>query len=263
MAKKKNMDVKSNPAPESASEEVTWLGQLGAVLGLVSIVLGVSNSLLLCYITAVVGAYFSQKQRKTHKTTASTVGMTASGLGVVIGTLIWFAVFATIPTQIVNGTTTSIAPISTTITAASTTIASTTTMPVEETANTTISSFNCTFKYSESGSNYVDYHYEIRGSGTATGPAGAELALLMNPGYSPFPSSSCPQCSHSCGAWGPSELQTCARNGGPATTSWSLYIPASDVTQDYLINGDEVDLQAIIFLNGGEIAVSDATAICH
>jgi hypothetical protein len=124
-----------------------------------------------------------------------------------------------------------------------------------------ITSFICTYKYKDS---YGDKHYELKASGKAAGPEGAELQIVFNPGYFTKPNSGCPECKAICSSWGASQLQTCARGSGPETTTWTAYVPASQVMSGATLGvaGYEVELRARIFEGGAATAEDVRYATC-
>jgi hypothetical protein len=127
---------------------------------------------------------------------------------------------------------------------------------------TTIDSFTCTYTRTDS---YGDKHYELRASGTATGGPGSELQLVFNPGYFTEPTSSCPTCRTICTTWlDESELQNCARGGGPDTTAWSVFVADSEVMTGFTMSlvNYEIELDARIFVNNNLAAETTATAKC-
>jgi hypothetical protein len=132
---------------------------------------------------------------------------------------------------------------------------------IADTSSTTISSFTCTYKYTDS---YGDKHYELSASGSATGPAGAELQLVFNPGYYTKKIPSCPECRSACGSWGASQMQTCARGRGPESTTWDVFVPASEVISGttLAVVDNVVELNARIFISQNLMAETVEYATC-
>jgi hypothetical protein len=128
-------------------------------------------------------------------------------------------------------------------------------------AEAKIISFTCKYKYRDS---YGDRHYELSASGTAGGPPGSELQIGFNPGYFTEPNPSCPKCKSTCGGWGPSDLQTCARGGGPETTHWTVFVPDSEVMSGATLAaaGYEVELHVRIFQGDAVLAEDVEYATC-